>query len=51
MDDVKLKQTKNLFNLLSNNEFSVFYATDKVTRSLLNKARKSFYSRDKVVIR
>ena len=51
MDDVKFQQTKTLFNSLSNNEFSVFYATDKITTSLLNKARISLYSRDKVVMR
>ena len=51
MGNAKLKQTKNLFNSLSQDEFSVFYATDKIPRSLLNKAKKSFYSKDKLFLR
>ena len=51
MGNAKLKQTKNLFNSLSQDEFSVFYATDKIPGSLLNKAKKSFYSKDKLFLR
>lgn len=51
MGNAKLKQTKNLFNSLSQDEFSVFYATDKISGGLLNKAKKSFYSKDKLFVR
>ena len=42
----KLKQTKNVFNKLIKGE-SVFYAVDRIIRSLLGKAEKSLYERDK----
>ena len=44
----KLKQTKNLFKKLIKDEKSMFYATDRITRTFLNKARKSLYKKDKV---
>ena len=44
----KLKITKNLLKKLINDEKSIFYATDRITRMLLNKARKSLYKKDKV---
>ena len=44
----KLKQTKNWFKNLSKMKKSIFYATDRITRTLLNKARKSLYKKDKV---
>ena len=44
----KLKQKKNLFKKLIKDEKSVFYAADRINKTLLNKARKSFYKRDKV---
>ena len=43
----KLKQTKNLFKKLIKDEKSMFYAIDRITRTLLNKARKSLYEKDK----
>ena len=44
----KLKQTKNLLKKLIKDEKSIFYAADRITRTLLNKARKSLYKKDKV---
>ena len=44
----KLKQTKNLFKKLIKDEKSIFYAADRITRTLLNKAKKSLYEKDKV---
>ena len=38
----KLKQSKNLFKKLIKDEISVFYAADRINKTLLNKARKSF---------
>ena len=34
------KQTKNLFKQLINDRKSIFYATDKIDKMLLNKAKK-----------
>ena len=42
------KQVKNLFKKLINDQNSVFYWSDKITRTLLNKGRKSSYEKDKV---
>ena len=44
----KLKQSKNLFKKLIEDEKSVFYAADRINKTLLNKARKSFYKKDKI---
>ena len=35
------KQAKNLFKKLVNDQDSVFYSSDKITKTLLNKGRKS----------
>ena len=40
------KQAKNLFKQLINDEKSIFQATDKMNKTLLNKARKSVYEKD-----
>ena len=42
------KQAKNLFKKLVNDQNSVFYWSDKITKTLLNKGRKSSYEKDKV---
>ena len=42
------KQVKNLFKKLINDQSSVFYSSDKITRTLLNKGRKSSDEKDKV---
>ena len=39
---------KNLFKKLVNDENSVFFSTDKINKTLLNKSRKSFYGKDQV---
>ena len=45
------KQAKNLFKKLVNDQNSVFYSSDKITKTLLNKGRKSSYKKDKVFYR
>ena len=45
------KQAKNLFKKLVNDQNSVFYSSDKITKTLLNKGRKSSYEKDKVFYR
>ena len=47
----KLKQTKNLFKKLIKDGKSIFYATDRIIRTLLNKARKLLYKKDTVFYR
>ena len=44
----KPKQTKNLFKKLTKDENSIFHATGRITRILLNKARESLHEKDKV---
>ena len=45
----KLKETKILFKKpIWKYGKSMFYATDRITRTLLNKARKSLYEKDEV---
>ena len=42
------KQVKNLFKKLINDQNSVFFSSDKINKTLLNKGRKSLYEKDKV---
>ena len=42
------KQIKHLFNKLITDENSVFYAADRINKTLINKGRKSSYEKDKV---
>ena len=42
------KQVKNLFKKIINDQSSVFYSSDKITRTLLNKGRKPSYEKDRV---
>ena len=42
------KQIKNLFRKLINDENSVFFSSDKINKTLLNKGKKSLYEKDKV---
>lgn len=46
-----LKQAKNLFKKLITDSKSVFYAAGRINKTLLNKAKKSYYSKDKVFIK
>ena len=45
IDDEKKKAT-NLYNALVNDSKSVFYATDKITKTLVRKARNSLHKKD-----
>ena len=47
----KLKQTKTLLKKLITDSKNIFYAVDKISKSLLNKAIKSVYPKDKVFIK
>lgn len=46
----QLKQTRNHFNAPTRNDNSVFYGTDRITKTLINKAEKSDYLKDKVLL-
>ena len=48
MDDSELKQTRYLFKKLINDQNSVFYSADKISRTLLNRNRKSAYEKGRV---
>ena len=47
----KLKQTKTLFKKLITYSKIIFYAVDKIIKSLLNRPRMSFYPKVKLFIR
>ena len=49
-DKIDGKKTKNLYNTLVRDQKSVFYATDKITNNLINKARTSTYAKDRVFV-
>ena len=49
-DETDGKKTKNLYNALVRDQKSVFYATDKITNNLINKARTSTYAKDRVFV-
>ena len=42
------KQIKNLYKKLINDQNSIFFSSDKINKTLLNKGRKSRYEKDKV---
>ena len=44
------KKAINLYNALVNNSKSIFYATDKITKTLIKKARNSLYKKDIVFV-
>ena len=48
MEEIKKKLAKILFKKLLTDANSVFYSAEKINKTLLNKARKSFYEKDKV---
>ena len=50
-DFEQLKQAKNLLKKLITDSESIFYGMDKINRKNLNKAKKSFYSKDKFFIK
>ena len=49
-EDIDNKKTKNLYNALVKDQKSIFYATDRITNNLLNKARVSTYLKDKLIV-
>ena len=49
-EDIDNKKTKNLYNALVKDQKSIFYATDRITNNLLNKARVFVYPKDKVFV-
>ena len=46
----KKKKARNLYKALSNDWKSVFYATNKITKTLVKKARNSLYKKDNVFL-
>ena len=46
----KNKRVQNLFRSLQNDSKSVFYTIDRLTKSLIKKAKTSFYDKDKVFV-
>ena len=48
MDEQK---AKNLYRVLINDQKSIFYATDRVMKGLIKKARTSLYPKDKVFVK
>ena len=44
------KRAKNLYNELINNSKSVFYATNKITKTLIKIAKNSIYEKDIVFV-
>ena len=49
MGKIFKKQAKNLFKKLLTDANSVFYSAEKINKTLLNKARKSFYEKDSLL--
>ena len=48
MDEQKVKI---LFNALTNDQKSIFYASDRITKGLVKKARTSLYPKYKVFVK
>ena len=44
----KIRQGKNLFKKLIKEEKSVFYADDRINKTLSNRTGKSFYKKEKI---
>ena len=49
-DEEEIKKARNLYKALTNDSRSVFYATNKITKSLVKKARNSLYNKDIVSV-
>ena len=45
-----IKRTNNLFNTLQKNPKSIFYLVGSVSKTVLNKAAKSIFEKDKVFV-
>ena len=48
--DIKNNRIQNLFRNLQKDPKSIFYSIENVSRTILNKARKSTYDKDKVFV-
>ena len=48
--DIKYNRIQNLFKNLQKDPKSLFYSIGNLSRSILNKSRKSTYDKDKVFI-
>ena len=48
--DIKNNRIQNLFKNLQKDSRSIFYSVGNLSRSILNKARKSAYDKDKVFV-
>ena len=46
----KFKRAKNLYNALKEDEESIFFSSEKITKQLIKKAKKSKYEKDKVFL-
>ena len=44
------RRINNLFNNLQKNSKSIFYLIGNISKTVLNKASKSFYEKDKVFV-
>ena len=44
------KGIKHLYNALTNDANSIFYATSQITKNLIRKAKNSIYGKDKVFL-
>ena len=45
------QKTKNLYSTLINDQKSIFYATDRISKVLIKNARASLYPKDKVFVK
>ena len=48
--DIKNNRIQNLFRNLQKDPKSIFYSIENLSRTILNKARKSTYDKDKVFV-
>ena len=44
------KRAKNLYNALKEDEESIFFSSEKITKQLIKKTKKSRYEKDKVFL-
>ena len=49
-DEEEIKKARNLYKALTDDSRSVFYATNKITKTLVKKARNSLYNKDIVSV-
>ena len=49
-DEAGKKKARNLYKALTNDSESVFYEQNKITKTLVKKARNSFYKKDTVFL-